>query len=69
MQEADKWFDEIERLLKAVEIKPENLHEQFGLKREDFPHIAKIYANNICIQGKPRVYNYDETAKPLEILY
>jgi alcohol dehydrogenase class IV len=69
LQAADKWFEEMERLLKDLEITPGNLHAQFGLKREDFPHIVKLYSNDFAVQGNPRQFNYDETIQLLESIY
>ena len=53
-QASDKWFEETERLLKDLEITPGHVHEQFGLKKEDIPHIAKTYSNDFCSQGNPK---------------
>ena len=66
MQAADKWFDEIERLLADLDIEPGHLKEKFGLKREDLEHIVKIYSNDFCQEGNPRSFNPDETLKLLE---
>jgi alcohol dehydrogenase class IV len=68
-QASDKWFDETERLLKDLEIIPGHVHQQFGLKREDIPHIAKTYANDFCSQGNPKAYDYDEVVKLMESVY
>jgi alcohol dehydrogenase class IV len=69
VQASDKWFDEMERLLKDLEITPGHVHEQFGLKKEDIPYIAKIYSNDFCSQGNPKPYNYEEVVKLLESVY
>jgi alcohol dehydrogenase class IV len=66
MQAADKWFDEIERLLADLDIKPGHLSEQFGFKKEDVEHIVKIYSNDFCQEGNPRTYDYEETYKLVE---
>ena len=63
---ADKWFDEIERLLADLEIQPGNLNKQFGIKREDFAHIVNIYTNDFPREGNPREFNHDETIQLLE---
>lgn len=68
-QASDKWFEETERLLKDLEITPGHVHEQFGLKKEDIPHIAKTYSNDFCSQGNPKAYNYDEVVRLLESAY
>ena len=69
IQAADKWFDELERLLKDLNIETGNLNRQFGLKREDFEHIAtKQYANDFSREGNPREYNFDDCIKLLEKL-
>jgi 1,3-propanediol dehydrogenase len=40
MQAADKWFDEVERLLADLGIKTGHLNEQVGLKKEDLKEVA-----------------------------
>ncbi|OGO30332.1 MAG: hypothetical protein A2Z29_09725 [Chloroflexi bacterium RBG_16_56_11] len=57
---ADLWFDEIEQLLKDLEITPGNLSEQFGLQEKDLEHIINVYHNDFCSQGNPREFNHDE---------
>ncbi len=59
-QAADRWFDEIEQLLKDLEITPGQLNKQFGVEEKDLDHIVKIYSNDFCSQGNPKEYNYDE---------
>ena len=68
-QASDKWFEETERLLKELEIKPGHVHDQFGLEKKDIPHIAKTYANDFCSQGNPKAYDYDEVVGLLESVY
>jgi methanol:N,N-dimethyl-4-nitrosoaniline oxidoreductase len=69
MQAADKWFDEVERMLADLNIKTGHLNEQFGLKREDLEHIAtNQYANDFAREGNPREYNLEECVKLLEDL-
>jgi len=60
LQAADRWFDEIERLLKDLEITPGQLKKQFGLKETDLEHIVKVYANDFCSQGNPKPFDHDE---------
>ena len=69
VQAADKWFDEMERLLKDLGITSGHLHEQFGIKKEDFQHIIKIYSNDFPREGNPREFNYDEIMALLESIY
>ncbi len=57
---ADRWFDEIEQLLKDLEIQPGHLSEQFGLEDKDLEHIINVYHNDFCSQGNPRDFNHDE---------
>ena len=57
---ADRWFDEIEQLLKDLGITPGQLKKQLDLKETDLDHIVKVYSNDFCSQGNPREYNYDE---------
>jgi methanol:N,N-dimethyl-4-nitrosoaniline oxidoreductase len=59
-QAADRWFDEIEQLLKDLEIKPGHLSEQFGLQEKDLEYIVKVYSNDFCSQGNPKNFNHDE---------
>ena len=66
LEAADRWFVEIERLLKDLDITPGQLKKQFGLQRKDCDHIVKIYSNDFCRQGNPKEFNYDETIKLLE---
>jgi alcohol dehydrogenase class IV len=61
MQASDKWFDEVERLLKDLNIQTGNLNKQFGLTKEECAHIVKYqYSNDFAVEGNPRDYNYDE---------
>jgi alcohol dehydrogenase class IV len=67
MQAADKWFDEIERLLSDLNIKTGHLTEQFGLQRKDLEHIVRWqYEKDFARQGNPREFNFDECVKLLE---
>ena len=69
MQAADKWFDEVESLLKDLDIRTGCLNEQFGLKKEDLEHIViDQYSNDFCAQGNPRDYNFDECLQLLKDL-
>lgn len=65
-QAADRWFDEIESLLKDLEITSGQLNKQFGLQEKDLDHIVKVYSNDFCSQGNPKDYNYDECVALLE---
>ena len=66
VQAADKWFDEMERLLKDLEITPGHLKEQFGLEKKDVEHIVTVYSNDFCSQGNPRDFNHKECVQLLE---
>ena len=57
---ADCWFDEIEQLLKDLEIQPGCIAEQFGIQEKDLEHIINVYHNDFCSQGNPREFNHDE---------
>jgi alcohol dehydrogenase class IV len=57
---ADRWFDEIEQMLKDLEITPGQISEQFGLQEKDLDHIIKVYHNDFCSQGNPREFDRDE---------
>jgi alcohol dehydrogenase class IV len=60
LQASERWFDEIEQLLKDLEITPGQLNKQFGVQEKDLDRIVKVYSNDFCSQGNPREYNYDE---------
>jgi len=60
LEAADRWFEEIERLLKDLEITPGHLKEQFGVKEGDLEHIVEVYANDFCSQGNPKAFDHDE---------
>jgi alcohol dehydrogenase class IV len=66
MQAADKWFDEIERLLADLDIKSGHLSEQVGLQQKDCKHIVDLYSNDIARQGNPREFNHEAVLKLLE---
>ena len=57
---ADLWFDEMERLLKDLEIKPGCIADQFGIQKTDLEHIVNIYRNDFCSQGNPREFDFQE---------
>lgn len=60
IEAADRWFDEIEQLLKDLDITPGQLKKQFGLQEKDLQHIVNIYHNDFCSQGNPREFNSEE---------
>jgi methanol:N,N-dimethyl-4-nitrosoaniline oxidoreductase len=60
LEAADRWFVEIERLIKDLEITPGHLTEQFGVQEKDLEKIVTVYANDFCSQGNPREFNHDE---------
>jgi methanol:N,N-dimethyl-4-nitrosoaniline oxidoreductase len=69
MQAADKWFEEMDRLLKDLGIETGNLTKQFGLKKEQIPHIVKWqYEKDFAREGNPRDFNFAESVKLLEDL-
>jgi alcohol dehydrogenase class IV len=57
---ADRWFDEIEQMLKDLDITPGHVAEQFGLQEKDLDHIVNVYHNDFCSQGNPREFDHDE---------
>jgi alcohol dehydrogenase class IV len=67
MEASDKWFEEVERLLEDLNIQTGNLNKQFGLTKEDCPHIVKVqYSVDVTRPGNPRDYNFDECLALLE---
>lgn len=66
MQAADRWFDEVERLIKDLGIESNNLTRQFGLQKKDVEHIVKIYANDFANEGNPKDLNSDDCRRLLE---
>jgi alcohol dehydrogenase class IV len=66
LEASDKWFDEIERLLKDLDIQTGHLKQQFGIRKEDLPQIVKVYSNDFPREGNIREYNYDEILELLE---
>jgi alcohol dehydrogenase class IV len=68
LQAADKWFDEVERLLSDLNIVTGHLQERFGITHQNLEDFARGYGNSVGSQGNPRDYNYEETLKILESL-
>jgi methanol:N,N-dimethyl-4-nitrosoaniline oxidoreductase len=69
MEASDAWFNEVERLLKDLDVETGNLKKQFGLTKADCAHIVKVqYSNDFPVQGNPRDYNYEECVALLESL-
>jgi alcohol dehydrogenase class IV len=66
MQAADKWFDEIERLLADLDIKSGHLSEQFGLKHGDLEEMAAKIGGTLGRFGNPREVTYEEALKLYE---
>jgi alcohol dehydrogenase class IV len=60
LEAADRWFDEIEQMLKDLEITPGQLNKQFGVQEKDLEHIVKVYSNDFCSQGNPKEFNFEE---------
>jgi methanol:N,N-dimethyl-4-nitrosoaniline oxidoreductase len=66
LEAADRWFVEIERLIKDLDIIPGHLNEQFGVQEKDLEKIVTVYANDFCSQGNPRDFNHDEVIDVLK---
>jgi methanol:N,N-dimethyl-4-nitrosoaniline oxidoreductase len=67
VEASDRWFVEVERLIKDLDIEAGNLNRQFGLTKEDCAHIIRVQgSNDICMGGNPIEYNYEEQVKVLE---
>jgi methanol:N,N-dimethyl-4-nitrosoaniline oxidoreductase len=57
---ADCFFDEIEELLKDLEIQSGCIADQFGVQDKDLEHVINVYHNDFCSQGNPRDFDHDE---------
>ena len=69
MQASDKWFEEVERMLKDLNIETGNLNKQFGFKKEDCGYLVKEqYSNDICFIVSPRDYNFEKIVALYESL-
>jgi methanol:N,N-dimethyl-4-nitrosoaniline oxidoreductase len=67
MQAADKWFEEIERLLRDLGIQTGDLNKRFGLQKDDIKHIVKYqYDNDFAIEGNPHEFNFDDCVTLME---
>jgi alcohol dehydrogenase class IV len=67
MQASDKWFEEVERMLKDLNVETEHLNKQFGFKKEDCGYLVKEqYGNDMCSIGNPKEYNFEELVKLYE---
>lgn len=67
VEASDAWFEEVERLLADLNFETGNLSKQFGLRKEDIPHIIKEqYEGGFMAQGNPRNYDYDEVVALFE---
>ncbi|MFC1933486.1 iron-containing alcohol dehydrogenase, partial [Chloroflexota bacterium] len=66
MQAADKWFDEVERLLADLNIKTGHLHEQVGLQQEDLEDLANRMSKGFYKESNPRDTVFDEMLALLE---
>ena len=60
IQAADKWFDEVERLLADLNIKSGHLNEQFGVQEKDLGHMVDLCLKDWCREANPRSFEYDE---------
>ena len=65
MQAADKWFDEVERLLVDLNIQTGHLSEQFGLQEKDLDHIVKEYFGFVS-SGNASDLSHEEVLKLLK---
>jgi len=68
MQAADRWFDEVERMLSDLNIVTGHLQEQLGIKPENLEGIATGYGKSVGSQGNPRDYIFEEIMKILKKL-
>jgi alcohol dehydrogenase class IV len=68
MQAAEKWFEEVERMLKDLNIETGNLTERFAVQKEYIPDLMNLSVAPLCKMSNPRDYNYDEIVKIFESL-
>jgi alcohol dehydrogenase class IV len=66
MQASDRWFDEVERLLKDLNIKPGHLTEQFGFEEKDVDHIVQRATSGFNREGNPRDLEVDDCTELLK---
>ena len=66
IQAADKWFDEIERMLEDLNIPTGHLKEQFGLEHEDIEEMSAKIAGTLGNFGNPRELPYEDALKLYE---
>ncbi|MFC1933001.1 iron-containing alcohol dehydrogenase [Chloroflexota bacterium] len=66
MKAADKWFDEVERLLADLNIKTGHLNEQVGLQQKDLKDIAASLSSGFAREGNPRTIEFDDALQLLE---
>ncbi len=64
---SDRWFEEIERMLKDLNVEIGHLNKQFGFKKEYCGFLVKEqYGNDLCSIGNPQDYNYEEIVRLYE---
>jgi alcohol dehydrogenase class IV len=57
---SERWFVEIEQMLKDLDIQPGHIADQFGIELKDLEHMINIYHNDFCSEGNPRGFNHEE---------
>jgi alcohol dehydrogenase class IV len=66
MQAADRWFDEVERLLKDLNIEYGNLNSQLGVRQKDLENMADFYSKDPSEALNPGEVSYEECLSLLE---
>jgi alcohol dehydrogenase class IV len=66
VQAADKWFEEVERLQKDLNIGSTRLSERFGLEQKDLEHIISVISKDITCTSNPREFNPQEWLEVLQ---
>jgi formaldehyde dismutase / methanol dehydrogenase len=66
MEAADKWFDEVERLLVDLDITSGHLTEQFGFTKDDIKLIRPHLPTDYVVVANARAFNLDEWCKMVE---
>jgi len=68
LQAAEKWIEEVEKMLKDLNVETGNLTRRFGVQKDYIPGIIETSVAALGKRSNPRDYNYDELLKLFESL-